>query len=53
MKFFSLCDSSGYLYNTTIYVGSDASKEYEDNSGNKSKTAKVVMEAIEPILNNG
>ena len=52
VKFFSLCDSNGYLFNTNIYVGSETIHE-DPNAEGTSKTAKTVMKMVEPILDMG
>jgi len=52
IKFFSLCDETGYLFRTEIYAGKnnfDGEEEYKD----LGKTGQVVMRLMEPLLDKG
>lgn len=49
IKFFTLCDKKGYVYNTTIYAG----KQTAADDVNVGKSGAIVLKLLDPILNNG
>jgi len=54
IKFFSLCDNTGYLYNTEVYVGkTNVAKELTDQEKAIGKTGQIVMRLMAPILDKG
>ena len=52
IKFFSLCDETGYVYKTEVYVGKNS---FDEDEGNKDlgKTGQVVMRLMDPLLDMG
>ena len=52
IKFFSLCDETGYLFSTEVYVGKNSvdNEEYNKDLG---KTGQVVMRLMDPLLDKG
>jgi len=54
IKFFSLCDNSGYLFNTEVYVGKNSGAEdLSDELKEIGKTGQIVMHLMAPILDKG
>lgn len=55
IKFFSLCDKTGYLWNTELYVGKnhDETDTVEETHGPIGKSGQVVMRLIRPLLGKG
>jgi len=54
IKMFSLCDQTGYLYNTEVYVGKNfGEQEKKDDKTKLGKTGQVVMRLMQPILDSG
>jgi len=49
IKLFTLCDKSGYVYNTTVYAG----KSTAVDDVNLGKSGAIVLEMMEPLLNKG
>ena len=53
IKFFSLCDKTGYLYNTEIYAGKNTKMDQPEEWKPLGLTGQLVMRLMEPILDNG
>ena len=51
IKFYSLCDNNGYLYNSEIYFGSK--NEELDLQAKLGKSGCVVHRLLQPLLNKG
>ena len=49
IKIFSLCDSTGYLYTSEVYVG----KMVEDEHKNLGKTGAIVVKLMQGLLDQG
>ncbi|MEO0684629.1 MAG: hypothetical protein AAFY76_06160 [Cyanobacteria bacterium J06649_11] len=53
IKFFSLCDETGYLYSTEVYVGKNNINDGDLENKHLGKTGQVVMRLMEPLLDKG
>ena len=53
IKFFSLCDSNGYLLNTEIYAGKNGVVNTPDECKSLGLTGQLVMRLMRPILDKG
>ena len=51
IKFFTLCDATGYVYNTEVYTGK---KNYQSSDVKElGKSGVITMKMVKPILNAG
>jgi len=56
IKFFSLCDETGYLYNTECYAGKNSYEKEQpipEAHGPLGKSGQVVMRLIKDLLGKG
>jgi len=53
IKVFSLCDSSGYLFNVEIYTGKKERMDTSEEGESLGPTGDLVMRLMEPILDRG
>ena len=52
IKFFSLCDETGYLFSTEVYAGKNTIADEEEHK-DLGNTGQVVMRLMEPLLDEG
>lgn len=55
IKFFSICDQNGYLYNTEVYVGKNNDKDRQLTNEEKAmgKSGQVILRLMTGLLDKG